>query len=95
MTPRSEKAYSRISHEFDVLFQALQADVEADKALSLPRSQVLQSCACVAKLLPWDLCKGHQAEGPRLLAHVQCGLFMMASTFCSFKVASACSHLTV
>jgi hypothetical protein len=28
LSPKSERAYTRISHEFDVLFQALQADGE-------------------------------------------------------------------
>ncbi len=34
LSPKSERAYTRISHEFDVLFQALQA--EADVAHSDP-----------------------------------------------------------
>ena len=32
VSPRSERAYSHISREFDVLFQALQADAEATRA---------------------------------------------------------------
>ena len=32
VSPRSERAYSHISREFDVLFQALQADAEAPRA---------------------------------------------------------------
>lgn len=32
VSPRSERAYSHISREFDVLFQALQADAEASRA---------------------------------------------------------------
>jgi len=34
--PRSERAYSHISREFDVLFQALQADADATRAAAAP-----------------------------------------------------------
>ncbi len=32
LSPKSERAYTRISHEFDVLFQALQTEADATQS---------------------------------------------------------------
>lgn len=32
LSPKSERAYTRISHEFDVLFQALQAEADVNNS---------------------------------------------------------------
>ena len=39
LSPKSERAYTRISHEFDVLFQALQNETDVNQ--SMPVSLVL------------------------------------------------------
>ena len=39
LSPKSERAYTRISHEFDVLFQALQNETDANQ--SMPVSPAL------------------------------------------------------
>ncbi|BDA45689.1 probable myocyte-specific enhancer factor 2D at N-terminal half [Coccomyxa sp. Obi] len=65
LSPKSERAYTRISHEFDVLFQALQAEADvnnSDAPVSSPNS-LLQSPGSLDLMRPEE--EGAAARGAK------------------------------